>query len=659
MIKKTTKNMRPYKNFGRKDCEKSAKDCVCLRLFLELLLAVIVSCLVELGLNFPSINEGYAPVDMSGEARTEDGKLIYSKSFDCPTYVKKLIIQGEFRKRRSYTVNLTTINHFGVRNEKTLTDKVYPELGQAFTNIGERVASIEVEFEKPKALTLTGISYSNQVQFQKYRMLLVWLLAYLSLLLILEKDLVAKKVEVFYLAFALGAGALIIGVSGPCAITWDEEVHFSQVYSMNFGSEVTWNAAAWLNRERGLPSVNTGEELFLLKQYMNEMVKAPVEVQPGGGFQKEYLEYLPMILFFRLGGLLGLPFSVQFAMGRFGNLLACALLNYLAICLAKRKKLLIACICMMPTPLFQSSMYTYDGLIFSAITLGVVLCMNGAENGKRTREGQRVSYAVVCLLFGLGCLAKPVYIPLFLLPLCMAFSGGRAGTAKKRRYITAAAVVFAALCAFFLLSVLSPVLENLMAGNAAYGGDIRGGNTGMVGQLLSILEHPAAFLKTMVHQVFTMDNFRNFGDKTKNQFMVTNLMFLNMYVLGNLKDAWSLILIPLLFLLFLAEPEGEKPLPALADKRKMRLASGGAAAFSALLIWLAMYLAFTPIGSEIIEGVQARYFLPLFLPFAYAVWNGRLRLDIQRTAYCRLVLGTCLLLSGVCFYQTLIGGRAI
>ena len=46
-------------------------------------------------------------------------------------------------------------------------------------------------------------------------------------------------------------------------------------------------------------------------------------------------------------------------------------------------------------------------------------------------------------------------------------------------------------------------------GNLNYLGDPRGGDTGVSGQLLNIAEHPLAFGKMLIQEIFSFDNFPN------------------------------------------------------------------------------------------------------------------------------------------------------
>ena len=108
-------------------------------------------------------------------------------------------------------------------------------------------------------------------------------------------------------------------------------------------------------------------------------------------------------------------------------------------------------------------------------------------------------------------------------------------------------------------------------------------------------------------------------------------MFLNLYILGTLKEVWALVLLPLLLLLFLVEPRGETPI--LYNQKTIRISSALATMAAVILVWLAMYLTFTPIGDSSIQGVQARYFLPLFLPFAYVIYNKKIQVNISKLHY--------------------------
>ena len=220
------------------------------------------------------------------------------------------------------------------------------------------------------------------------------------------------------------------------------------------------------------------------------------------------------------------------------------------------------------------------------------------------------------------------------------------------------AIVILAILAIGVVTIkLRPLTESIAQGNLSYGGDVRGGDTGMAGQLLNIMEHPVAFGKMLVQDIFSFDNFRNMGDEVENTTLICNQMFLNLYVLGTLKEVWALLLLPLLLLIFLVEPQGETK-PVYSQKR-IRIDCIWVTLASVILVWLAMYLTFTPIGASRIQGVQARYFLPLFLPFACIVSGNNIRIKLSRLRYYQIALGTGFVLCAECIYEFLIIGKTL
>ena len=164
-------------------------------------------------------------------------------------------------------------------------------------------------------------------------------------------------------------------------------------------------------------------------------------------------------------------------------------------------------------------------------------------------------------MFLWASLAKPVYLPaaLFLLFPLKSIIGRCPEKQKKRikKIMIAIAVMMLLAAAGFAIWLIL----RITGGNLLVASDLRGGTSDVAAQLTSILQHPLSFLKMLLGEILTMDNFRNFGDPSLNRYLVSNLMFLNLYVLGTLKDAWSLILLPLLAMVFLASPE-KREIPA-------------------------------------------------------------------------------------------------
>lgn len=631
------------------------------RIVLEIVIAVMVAFLIEWGLNGFSLTD-HNDVRMFENAGTidENGKLVFVQEMETPVYVSKIKIKADILEKSSYKIYVTGLNAFDKTETTKISDKVYPEFEYAYTNIGKKITKIELIFNSPEKIHNIEVFYLEHMGINGFRFVFFSLIFFFILNLLCEKELYMYKLHVFYFVVALGFGSLIIIASGSRATTWDEEVHYNAVHTLNFQKNVAWNDAVSLSCTRSVPNVNTKEELNMLNDYMNSIsYNNQMQLKGKSILSKGYIIYFPMVVAYHICDLLNVPFAWQYMIGRFGNLIFCIIINCIAIYIARKKKLLIVVLSLMPTLLFQSSLYTYDGIIFACMNLGVVLWINTLDCVNEDKKITWKQLLVITIMLGIGCLAKPVYFPIMILliPLLWKMINNKVdGKAiNKKRLLIIMLSVIAIICIGMLLVLTRHVIVNMLYGNAEYGGDIRGGDTGVAGQLVSIIKHPVSYVKLLVHEIFTLDNFRNFNKASKNHFLPSNLMFLNLYGLGMLKDAWSYILLPVLALLFITNIDEMQNTGE--TKKTNRLILIVAVGCSIILVWTAMYLAFSPIGDNKISGVQARYFLPLLLPTAYALSSNRIQIKISKQHYYQMVLGATLLLAGACFYQTLIMGR--
>ena len=78
----------------------------------------------------------------------------------------------------------------------------------------------------------------------------------------------------------------------------------------------------------------------------------------------------------KIGMLLNFSFSNMYMLGKIGNLLFYVAIMFLAIRLAKKKKLFLVFIAMMPTSIYLAASYSYDAVVFACVTLGSVLWCN-------------------------------------------------------------------------------------------------------------------------------------------------------------------------------------------------------------------------------------------------------------------------------------------
>ena len=213
-------------------------------------------------------------------------------------------------------------------------------------------------------------------------------------------------------------------------------------------------------------------------------------------------------------------------------------------------------------------------------------------------------------------------------------------------------VVFSLVMMTFIL----PTLTSTVARDLSLGGDARGGDTNIVGQLISMLKHPWASVKLMVSNITNLDNFRNLGRVDKDNFFFGNLLFLNFGEMGVLPDKWCILLIPLLLMIGFTRDENRIQYSLKVWDVMVICVSIIA---TVALIWMALYLSFTPVGDENIAGVQARYYMPLIYLLISLVPNTKICFDIDKSRIPQLIFIGAFILGSVMLYKCVLTGRIL
>lgn len=613
---------------------------------------LILTAVIELVCNLPAIRGGYDNLDLTKyitvEKEGNKEKYVISYSSSQKFYIKELKLSGSFPKEYSYTIKTKEYNSFDKESEEYYSDTVNSWFSDFYTNLNKKVTSIEITLNKVEDAELTAVSCSNRFEVNNYRVLF-FLVAFSLLYCLLFEKKIYKKLEWLFVVYALIFGLLLIFYAQPVKNSWDEQIHFGNAYSLAFGRNVEWTEAAELTKNGETVTCNTKAEFAELRAYLNEKNDTVVYTEQKESLIPAYssLAYIPQAIFINIASILKTSFSVLYALGKIGNLLIYILVMFWAIKLAKRKKLFLIFVALMPTPLFLAASYTYDTIVFSFITLACVLWANELYN-----ESINIRKIIgMVLLFAIGCFSKAVYIPMILIMLILPI----ASTKKKKDKIIVWTMILCITCLVMLTFVL-PTLTSTMAGDLSFGGDSRGGATSVVGQLVSMVKHPMASIKLMVKSIFELDNFRNLGYPEADNYFFGNLMFLNFANLGILTDKWSCVIIVLAGVLLLTPDQQniryERKL-SIMDKIIIAIAVIGTIGF----IWLALYLSFTPVGETHISGVQARYYLPL-LYLGALIFNGKrisLKCDYCKLSRATFVISCCL--GAIMIYQCKLIGR--
>ena len=596
---------------------------------------LIITALIEIISNFHGLTEGYEPFSVmeyvtavpSEESKTEITYELHLPS-DKQVYVNKLKMVGNFEKRRLCTMTVTKINAFDAVQVEELTDYTNYWFTDSYTPIHAKISDAAFTFNLVETEGLTDLVLMNEVQVNGHR-IAFWLVMLTLLYLIFGESFFSRKPEYFFLIFATSVSLIMIDAEQIQYNGWDEEVHFNIIYQYATNGTYMWNQSfAQMNEARAL-WFNTSEEYVALYDHMEEGEEISAPVAEPIMFHWVYytFSYLPQALFLKIGMALSMPLAILYRFGKLANLLVYIICMFFSIRLVKHNKIFLMLIACMPTILFMATCYTYDDIVLSFVTLGVVLWSNEMHEARDTYHLRTL--VLSGLLMGLGCLAKPVYFPVLLL-LYLAPYWKRLPRLKRWLARIAGAAIIVLIVGFF-------VQRAYLAVKGLYDfADARGGNVGMGPQIISMLHHPLETIRMFLHDITDLENFRNSGNPELNGFAIGNLMFLNFYWMGVLSDKWMLLMIPVILATLLVPNPEEKDSPFIGWKR--RIVIGVIVLAGIALTWLALYLTFTPIGTDEIYGVQARYYIPLLYPLSLVVANRNVSIRMKYETMTRFAM---------------------
>ena len=321
--------------------------------------------------------------------------------------------------------------------------------------------------------------------------------------------------------------------------------------------------------------------------------------------------YLPAAFGVALARILHLGALPAFWAARFANILFCSCTYaYLARRHPQRKTLLFAIMCM-PMLLHLTASCSYDAVIFCFAALFVSECsrLSLTDSPVSLRD-----CTALCIYGMLLAPSKIVYAPL----IFMIFMIPGEKLSHSRRKAAWIRILLAGACLLALFA--STKILGWLSTPSALTQVARSGS----GRILSWCNEESYSLSFLLAHPFSavLLFFRTLREQAGDYLMTMT---------GSLLGQMNIPVSPLcsvlsLLMVYLAGHVCE-------TDSVSRITGGMRAglllitACSAAAILLAMALSWTPVTSDVINGVQGRYFLPLILPFCLALQNSRVRAD--------------------------------
>lgn len=544
-------------------------------------------------------------------------------------YVKKLKVEYPSAARLGYGITLIDDG----RETKSLYDSLNERLGVSVTNVSGKADKLIITLSTSNEFTGKGVKVEASNFFSLNYCRIIYLIAGMLIIfmLIVNKRFFAERLEIAFVICALVFGGFIILYDGTNQMSWDEHIHYESAYRASFGQTIRMTEAAIQMKGMVTPSYDTIEEKAMLEKYTqerNDFEKADIKYQQRF-VQYNVRAYLPQSLMLAAARILKLPFAWSYMLGKLGNLLFYTLILAIAIRVSKIGKIYIAMLGLMPTPLFLACSYAYDAFVTALVFLGFVVWLNEILD----KESKLKWYNALIMLasFVVGCWSKVIYMAMMLL-LCFI---------PRKKFDSRLKSIVFKLCtviivAFMLYTIVSPPVSAdanyEIQSDFQYFGDKRVADTSFDGQIKYVLSNPVTYTGILL---------KSMGETFFDYTFGRSVWLLYGY-LGRLPRVFAFITFALIMFAALIQPAEDR---RYILETRWKLLIGIMGFGMACLIWTGLYLTFTAVGADYINGVQGRYYIPFLLPLMFIFKNNKIKNKISTELFNKIIFGAVIFIN--------------
>ena len=448
--------------------------------------------------------------------------------------------------------------------------------------------------------------------FSKYRSIFCCGAAEIIFIFIYFRKDIAAKPEKLFLPLVLTLGIVMLFGSPLRHIAWDIDSHYPWAVEMSYIDDAYYSFA---DREIDINGAGelVGPFTELNEEKYNERI-ATLEQHDDIVASKKTsdfsLAHLPAGIFIAVARFFNAGFEFKYNVGRLANLLLYSIGCYFAIKRIKSGKMILSAICLLPTNLYLATNYSYDWCVTSLTVLGTAYFVSELQEPDKPITVKDT--IIMSLAFAVGALPKLVYVVLMGMMLFMR-KNWQTKKDRKRYYLILGTVMVLLVILFALRSMVS------ITGD----GDTRGGAVNPSMQLAGILENPFGYAKIL------------FGFLSKYLAFGTSKEYISNFAYLGIGDYWIVFAI-LLILVALTDASDSVSfkIPLYMRGLAVLLFVGMAA-----LIASALYISYTPVGAETVNGCQPRYIIPMLAPLLLLVTGQRFNLIKNKAIYNSCVLG--------------------
>lgn len=438
------------------------------------------------------------------------------------------------------------------------------------------------------------VSFEKSFEEFSLKKIIILSVAILATIIFLGKKI---HLNVFYIISVFG---ILFSLMSPIFEIWDEPAHFtraSYITEGHFGLSNDKKDHVVSNDIKKLEKISrytTRREKVLPNFFETKLWNYEHDKDKSYEFRVpitnaySFISYLPSTLGLTVGNIISNGnLGVMFYLGRIFNVIFYALCAMIAVKLAVKWNKVVAFFSLQPMIVYISSSFNQDAFNYGLLLIIFAYFVNLLQRkDKSINYKDVIIYSLLCILMAF---TKLPYITLAGLLIFIPMKKFKTTAVFMSGFVGILSVIGFGI--FWILSYSKII------------GNVPSPDVDMIKQLAFIMQNPVDFLQLLATSLFeTINKYEQLSNFAWDRQFAPELALIN----------FSLLLLPLIY-----------PISDLEQISK--LTKFGVILISLCtmsLIYLSMYLTWDSVGSDIITGVQGRYFfgilllLPIYMNFS-------------------------------------------
>lgn len=463
------------------------------------------------------------------------------------------------------------------------------------------IPEVPENMEQNEEFIINSFSINNTFIVNYYRIGAMFCSAMLILIFVFLRKKICKRLHIVFLLIVVFLG-INISIINAVNHSYDEREHFLRAYEVSnfdFGlSEninIPWieNSDDFIQKARLTYSEVSYQNIAERNEYMK--LYGSTEYNHRKTYDSTastylFIPYIPGAIGIFVGRMIGLPFIWTFYFGRITSLLGYAIICTWCIKHIKYGQRLMFAIALLPALLLIATSYSADTYTLAFSFMVLTIWINILVQKEKIRLSQIIGFMISVIIV---TMCKVTYVPLCLLFLAIPLDKF---VSKMQCWFSKILIILGSgmfsVCVY-LYSNMKDMNQWQMPG------------VDVSGQIKYIFMHPLTYLYTICNDVAC--NAINYMTGITNNLAYNEAM----------RPIWAIFLI--LVLVGVALIDNESRNFVFRKKEKIMLVLSVICSWG--LVATALYITFTPLGSDAIQGIQGRYWGPLLVPLLLLLKN--------------------------------------